>query len=88
MIKKKIGHTLNTKKYKIDFYLKWLATGLLIIGAALNSLNIYPYGPLMNLAGGGVWLIVALMWREAALITTNIVLFGVTVIGLVYTFYF
>jgi len=60
----------------------------LIIGAALNSLNIYPYGPLMNLAGGGVWLIVALMWREAALITTNIVLFGVTVIGLVYTFYF
>lgn len=79
---------MNTKKYKIDYYLKWIATGLLIIGAALNSLNIYPYGPLMNLLGGFVWLAVSVMWKEAALITTNVVLASVTIIGLVYTYFF
>jgi len=71
---------------KIDQILKWVATGFLIIGSALNSLNIYPYGPLVNLLGGFTWLIVSIMWREASLITTNVVLGGVTIIGLVYTY--
>ena len=71
----------------MDKYLKWIATGFLMIGAALNSLNIYPYGPLVNLLGGLVWLSVSIMWKEAALITTNIVLASVTIIGLVYTYF-
>jgi len=71
---------------KIDQTLKWVATGFLIVGAALNSLNIYPYGPLINLLGGFTWLSVSIMWREAALITTNVVLSGVTIIGLLYTY--
>jgi len=71
---------------KIDQILKWVATGFLIIGAALNSLNIYPYGPLINLLGGFTWLSVSIMWREAALITTNVILSGVTIIGLLYTY--
>ena len=37
----------------MDKYLKWVATGFLMIGAALNSLNIYPWGPIANLFGGG-----------------------------------
>lgn len=75
------------KNIRTDTYLKWIATALLVIGAALNSLNIYPYGPLINLMGGFVWLIVSIMWKEAALITTNVVLAGVTIIGLVYTYF-
>ncbi len=70
----------------MDKYLKWVATAFLMIGAALNSLNIYPWGPIANLFGGGTWLIVSIMWREAALITTNIVLASITMIGLVYTY--
>jgi len=70
----------------MDKYLKWIATGFLMIGAALNSLNIYPWGPIANLFGGGTWLIVSIMWREAALITTNIVLAGITMAGLLYTY--
>jgi len=38
------------------------------------------------LFGGMTWLIVSIMWREAALITTNIVLATITFIGLVYTY--
>jgi len=71
---------------KIDQILKWVATGFLIVGAALNSLNIYPWGPIVNLLGGFTWLIVSIMWKEAALITTNVVLGTVTIIGLVYTY--
>ena len=70
----------------MDSYLKWIATGFLMIGAALNSLNIYPLGPIMNLFGGLTWLVVSIMWKEAALITTNIVLFTITFIGLAYTY--
>ena len=58
----------------MDKYLKWIATGFLMIGAACNSLNIYPIGPIATLVGGLCWLTVSIMWREAALITTNLVL--------------
>ena len=70
----------------MDKYLKWVATGFLMIGAALNSLNIYPWGPIANLFGGGTWLIVSIMWKEAALITTNLVLSAITVVGLYITY--
>ena len=70
----------------MDKYLKWVATAFLMIGAALNSLNIYPWGPIANLFGGGTWLIVSIMWKEAALITTNLVLSAITIVGLVYTY--
>ena len=36
----------------MDKYLKWIATGFLMIGAACNSLNIYPIGPIATLIGG------------------------------------
>jgi len=57
-----------------------------MIGAGLNSLAIYPWGPLANLVGGLTWLVVAIMWREAALITTNVVLSTITILGLTYNF--
>ena len=73
---------------KIDFYLKWLATGLLIVGCFFVSINAYPLGPIINLIGGGVWLIVALMWKEWSLIVTNFVLLSVNGLGLIYNFFF
>jgi hypothetical protein len=58
-------------KKKADFYIKWLATAVTIVGAILTSLNYYPAGPgLLNL-GALLWLIVSIMWREWSLITIN-----------------
>ena len=71
----------------MDKYLKWIATGFLMIGVGANSLAIYPLGPLATLAGGLTWLAVSIMWREAALITTNAVLSTITIVGLVYTYF-
>ena len=70
----------------MDKYLKWIATGFLMIGVGANSLAIYPAGPLFTLAGGLTWLIVCIMWQEAALITTNLVLSAITVVGLYITY--
>ena len=74
------------KNYIMDKYLKWIATGFLMIGVGANSLAIYRLGALATLAGGLTWLIVSIMWKEAALITTNLVLSAITIIGLVYTY--
>ena len=79
---------MNIKKYKIDFYLKWLATGLLIVGCGLNSVNIYPAGPLVTGFGGIFWLIVSIMWKEWSLIVTNATLLFVNYAGLIYMLFF
>jgi hypothetical protein len=66
--------------------LKWLATGLLIIGTGINSLGYYPEGPLVLLSGGVVWLVVSIRWREPALIVTNGVMAAVALAGLLYAY--
>ena len=70
----------------MDKYLKWIATGFLMIGCAANSVGMYPLGPITTLIGGFCRLAVAIMWKEAALIVTNTTLSAITVIGLVYTY--
>lgn len=56
--------------------LKWLATAILIIGTFVNAgfPELYPAGPLLLAMGGIVWLIVSFLWKEPALIVTNLVL--------------
>jgi hypothetical protein len=68
----------------MDQILKWVATMLLIAGTAINSLGYYPEGPLVMLAGGLIWLIVSIRWREPSLIVTNGVLSLVSIVGLLY----
>jgi len=67
--------------------LKWTATLLLIIGTGINSLGYYPLGPLVLLAGGVVWLVVSVRWREASLIVTNGVMAVVGAAGLLIHYY-
>lgn len=68
--------------------LKWIATCLLIIGAGINSFGFYPEGPIILFVGGVVWLIVAIRWREPALILTNLLMCSVSLPGLIKHFYF
>lgn len=62
--------------------LKWAATIVLIIGTGVNSLGYYPQGPLLLLAGGILWLVVSVRWKEPALIVTNGVMNLVAIAGL------
>lgn len=72
---------------KTDWYLKWIATVVLIIGTGINSLGYYPLGPIMLLVGGLFWLVVSIRWREPALIVTNLIMFLTGSIGLLYVMY-
>ncbi len=65
----------------IDFYLKWTATVLLVIGCGINAMGFYPEGVIIMFVGGLFWLAVAIMWKERALIVTNGVMSAVTVLG-------
>jgi hypothetical protein len=76
------------EKFKVDTYLKWFATLLLIIGCGFNAVNIYPLGPIITGLGGVFWLIVSIMWKEWSLIVTNATLLSVNAIGLIYTIFF
>ena len=62
--------------------LKWIGTSILVIGTGVNSLGIYPLGPILLGLGGLVWMTVVILWKENALIVTNLILSLVTFIGL------
>ena len=70
---------------EITWYLKWLATATLIIGTAINSLGFYREGPIVLALGGVLWLTVSIIWKEPALIVTNITLVTVAAAGLIWT---
>lgn len=71
----------------IDSVLKWAATATLIVGTAVNSLKIYPLGPIILIAGGLMWLVLSVRWREPALIVTNLLMTATGIVGLVYAYY-
>jgi hypothetical protein len=68
---------------KIDQILKWVATGILIVGSLVNSLGYYPAGPIILGLGAIVWLIVSIMWKEMSLIITNLIFAIITILGLI-----
>ena len=71
----------------IDFYIKWAATIVLIVGIGFNSFGFYPLGVLILLFGGVLWFTVAIIWKDYALMMTNLVATLVSVSGLIYTFF-
>lgn len=71
----------------MDKILKWVATAILITGTVINSLGIYPLGPLVLALGGYVWLIVAVMWKDWALIVTNFIMSTTALVLVAYTLY-
>lgn len=66
--------------------LKWSATFILIVGQLVNSAGFYPQGPLLLISGGSIWLIVAIRWREPALIVTNSLMTLAAVGGLLFAY--
>lgn len=73
---------------KLDWYLKWVATAILIAGTGINGLGFFPLGPIVLTVGGLLWLVVSIMWREPSLIVTNGIM-TVTGIGtLCYSIFF
>lgn len=75
-----------TANHPLVWYIKWCATITLIIGTAVNSFGYYPQGPIILCVGGILWTIVSGLYRDNALIVTNMTLTLVGIIGLLYNY--
>lgn len=63
--------------------LKWIATFVLIAGSFINSLGMYPLGPIVTVVGSFAWLVASIRMKDNALVTTNAVMIIFSIIGLV-----
>ena len=68
---------------QIEFIFEWGSTFILLCGAALTSLNIYPMNVFLSLAGNLGWLVVSVMWRKPSLIVIQLVISVIYVAGLI-----
>ena len=76
------GMSMLTKK-QVEFFFEWGSTIILLCGAALTSLNIYPMNVFLSLAGNLGWLVVSVIWRKPSLIVIQLVITVIYVAGLV-----
>jgi len=73
----------QTPTYTIDWYVKWVASIIIIISVILTSNNIYPLNLFFYSAGLSGWFIVALLWNDRALLIINAVSLALLLNGLV-----
>ena len=65
---------IKTKGY--IYYLKWLATLIILIAVACRSVDEIPkiYDVVFSWVGTGMWLMVSIAWKDRALILLNSVI--------------
>ena len=68
---------------QIEFIFEWGSTFVLLCGAALTSLNIYPMNVFLSLAGNLGWLVVSFMWKRPSRIVIQLVISFIYVAGLI-----
>jgi len=73
----------QTPTHTIDWYVKWVASVIIIISVILTSNNIYPLNLFFYAAGLSGWFIVALLWNDRALLIINAVSLALLLNGLV-----
>ena len=62
----------TTPKQTKDWYIKWTASILLLIAMVLRATGDYPFTDMcLSLVGCIGWLIVAMLWKDRALIVLN-----------------
>ena len=73
----------QTPTHTIDWYVKWVASVIIIISVILTSNNIYPLNLFFYAAGLSGWFIVALLWNDRALLVINAVSLALLANGLI-----
>jgi len=73
----------QTPTHTLDWYIKWIASVILVGGVILTSNNIYPYNLMVHAVGMFGWFIVAIIWNDRALLVINAVSLVLLLNGLV-----
>ena len=66
-----------------DWYIKWVATAIIIVGACLNSFELQPYSHIVMCVGAGLWLVVGILWYDRALIVVNSAIVSIYLAGFI-----
>ena len=73
----------QTPTHTLDWYIKWIASVILVVGVILTSNNIYPFNLMVHAIGMFGWFIVAIIWNDRALLVINAVSLVLLLNGLV-----
>ena len=73
----------QTPTHTLDWYIKWIASIILVGGVILTSNNIYPLNLMVHAIGMFGWFIVAIIWNDRALLVINAVSLVLLIKGLV-----
>ena len=73
----------QTPTHTLDWYIKWIASIILVVGVILTSNNIYPLNLMIHAIGMFGWFIVAIIWNDRALLVINAVSLVLLINGLV-----
>tara|TARA_R110002020_G_scaffold241405_1_gene454582 strand:- start:317 stop:577 length:261 start_codon:yes stop_codon:yes gene_type:complete len=79
----KIKLTKQTPTHTLDWYVKWIASIVLVVGVILTSNNIYPLNLMVHAVGMFGWFVVAIIWNDRALLVINAVSLVLLLNGLV-----
>ena len=72
-----------TPKGDLSWYVKWVASGLGILGAILTALGLAPFNLFAGLLCFMGWAFVGIRWNDRALILMNTFLAGVYCISII-----
>ena len=75
-----------TPTHTLDWYIKWVASFVLIVGVILTSNNVFPANLIFHALGMFGWFIVGILWNDRALIVINAVTLTLMSNGLI-TYY-
>ena len=71
----------------LDWYIKWSASFIILIGMALTSIELTPINLYFHFVGVSGWLIVGFMWHDRALMVVNSVAAMIFLMGIL-NYYF
>ena len=60
-----------TPTHTLDWYIKWVASVVILIGMALTSIQMTPLNLYFHLVGVLGWFVVGFMWHDRALMVVN-----------------
>ena len=63
------------------FWLEWASTVILIIGVGLTSFNIFPLNNYVSFVGNMGWTAVAIIWRKWSLLSVQLIISIIYIIG-------
>jgi len=76
----------KTPTHDLSWYINWLATFTIIVGAVFNSFEIVPYNLFVMASGVLLWLLVGLLWFDRALIVLNTAILVIYFSGIIMHF--